>query len=106
MNPDYFIGYGIPNFQFALTLGHKEQSFKKNGFVVFPNPVVSNLSVKFPHSMDAVFVSFHNLLGHLIYKTQVQNMQPIDVEALSKGLYFLTIQSENQKPITFKILKN
>ena len=106
MNPDYFIGYGIPNFQFALTLGLNEQSIKKFGFEVYPNPVVSNLSVKFPHSMDAVFVSFHNLLGHLIYKTQIQNRQPIHIEAFSKGLYFLTIQTENQKPRTFKILKN
>jgi len=104
-NPDYFLGYGIPDFQMALTLGLKQQSAKQFEFEIFPNPVHSNLFIKFPIVTEAVSVSIHNILGVLVYEDELESMRPIHTEALSKGLYLLTIHIENQKSIPFKLIK-
>jgi len=104
-NPDYFLGYGIPDFQSALTLGLRHQSAKQLEFEVFPNPVQSDLFIKFSDSIETISVSIHNVLGQLVYKNQVKSMNPINTEAFSKGLYLLTIHTENQQSITFKLIK-
>ena len=105
LNPDYFLGYGIPDFQIALTLGLIEQSDKQLEFEIFPNPVHSNLFIKFPNAIKAVSVSIHNILGVLVYENQLESMKPINTEALPKGLYILTIHMDTQKTMTFKLIK-
>ena len=104
-SPDFFLGYGIPDFQSALTLGLSHQTAKQLEFEVFPNPVHSEFFIKLPYTTDSIFISIHNVLGVLVYENQVESMQPISMETFSKGLYLLTIHTENQKSITFKLIK-
>ena len=104
-NPDFFLGYGIPDFQSALTLGFKHHSEKQMEFEIFPNPAKSNLFVKFSVPLENVKVSIHNVLGQLVYDNSLQSMQPINIEALSKGLYVLTIYINSKNSITFKLIK-
>ena len=104
-NPDFFLGYGIPDFQSALTLGLRHQSEKQMEFEIFPNPAKSNLFVKFSVPLENVKVSIHNVLGQLVYDNSLQSMQPINIEALSKGLYVLTIYINSKNSITFKLIK-
>lgn len=104
-NPDFFIGYGIPDFQSALTLGLNHQSAKQLEYEVFPNPVHSEFFIKSPDTVERIYISIHNVLGVLVYENQVERMQPIHMDAFSKGLYLLTIHTENQKPKTFKLIK-
>jgi hypothetical protein len=104
-NPDFFIGYGIPDFQFALTLGFDAQFTNLTEFDIFPNPAHSNLFVKFSELIGNVKLTIHNVLGQLMYENQVERMKPIHIEAFSKGLYLVTIHRENHKSITFKLIK-
>jgi serine protease AprX len=104
-NPDFFLGYGIPDFQSALTLGWRHQLDKQLEFEIFPNPVHSNLFIKFPSSIDNVSVSVYNILGVLVYKNQLESMKPIHIETFSNGLYVLTIYVDNKKTMTFKFIK-
>ena len=104
-NPDFFIGYGIPDFQAALTLGVKDQLYKQLDFQIFPNPAKSTIIIKYPNSITNASLSIHTILGQLAYKSQLESMKPVNIEALSKGLYLLKIHIENQKSIIFKVLK-
>ena len=104
-NPDFFLGYGIPDFQSTLTLGQADQLVKQLEFEIFPNPAKSNFFVKFSESLENVQLSIHNVLGQLVYKNQLQSMKLISIETFSKGLYILTIHVENQKSMTFKFIK-
>ena len=105
MNPDFFIGYGIPDFQTALTLGIKDQLSKQLDFEIFPNPAQSTIVVKYPYSITNALVSIHTILGQLVFESELESMKPLNIEALSKGLYLLTIHTENQKSSVFKIIK-
>jgi hypothetical protein len=105
MNPDFFIGYGIPDFQTALTLGIKDQLSKQLDFEIFPNPAQSTIVVKYPYSMTNALVSIHTILGQLVFESELESMKALNIEALSKGLYLLTIHTENQKSSVFKIIK-
>ena len=104
-NPDFFMGYGIPNFEIALTLGLTDQFTKQLDFEIFPNPATSNLFIKFPDSIPTARVAIHNFLGQLVYENQLESMQPVHIEPLSKGLYILTIHTDSQNSITFKVIK-
>ena len=103
--PDFFIGYGIPDFQTALTLGLSHQTAKQLEYEVFPNPVQSEFFIKSPDTVERISITIHNVLGVLVYENQVERMQPIRMEAFSKGLYLLTVHTKNQKPKTFKLIK-
>ena len=103
--PDFFIGYGIPDFDNALTLGLENQFNSKLDFEIFPNPVISDLVVKFPDSISSATIMIHNLLGQSVYENQLESMQPIRMEALSNGLYVLTICTATQDAVSFKVIK-
>jgi hypothetical protein len=61
--------------------------------------------IKYPNSITNASLSIHTILGQLAYKSQLESMKPVNIEALSKGLYLLKIHIENQKSIIFKVLK-
>lgn len=105
LNPDFFLGYGIPDFQSALTLGFEAQPANPSQFEIFPNPAHSTLFVKFSEFIGNVKLTIHNVLGQLMYENQVESMKPIHIEAFAKGLYLVTINRENHKSITFKLIK-
>ncbi|MDG1384999.1 MAG: T9SS type A sorting domain-containing protein, partial [Flavobacteriaceae bacterium] len=103
--PDFFIGYGIPDFDNALTLGLENQFNSKFDFEIFPNPVISDLVVKLPYSISSATIMIHNLFGQLVYENQLESMQPIHMEALPNGLYVLTICTATQDAVSFKVIK-
>jgi hypothetical protein len=55
--------------------------------------------------MTNALVSIHTILGQLVFESELESMKPLNIEALSKGLYLLTIHTENQKSSVFKIIK-
>lgn len=95
-NPDYFYGYGIPNFQLALSNALSIASnVNPDGFLVFPNPTQNSLTFKFSNSSnDKLFI--YNDLGQLILENDnLQNNQSVDVSQLQSGIYLYKITSEN-----------
>ena len=73
------MGYGIPNFEIALSLGFTDQFTKQLDFEIFPNPATSNLFIKYPDSIPTARVAIHNVLGQLVYENQLESMQPVHV---------------------------
>ncbi|WP_431136051.1 T9SS type A sorting domain-containing protein [Psychroserpens mesophilus] len=76
-------------------------------FEVFPTLVNNSVSIKSKISSNSAQISIMNIQGKLVFQqTTIINSIPksIDLKSLTKGLYFLKIQIENQLE-TYKIIK-
>lgn len=93
--PDHYLGYGIPNFQLALSLG---LSVKSNdvawGFKIYPNPVANHLYVQVPKTNEKKVLRVYSLLGEkLIEQTVLTETPIIEVTQLAKGMYVLSLST-------------
>lgn len=105
-NPDAQFGYGIPDFQLALNNALAVNQNTKDQFVVYPNPVQSQISIQFSKTISNASIQFYNNLGQKVFaKANVQSNQIIDLNELNSGIYFYKISSENNIQIG-KIIKN
>ncbi|MDO7172782.1 S8 family serine peptidase [Mariniflexile sp. AS56] len=104
--PDYFLGFGIPNFQVALnTALSVESEFNDQEINVFPNPVKDLVYFKLPSNENGVTVNVFSMLGkHLLSTLVTPSNNQIEVSSLSKGMYVVQLQSANISK-TIKIIK-
>lgn len=78
-------------------------TFDKSDFSVYPNPVMSELSIKLPANTTITKAVIYNLAGQQVLQSnQAQN---IDVSALPSGAYFLKATTTNGGSFTKKIIK-
>ncbi len=98
-------GYGIPDFQLALTNALNAESFENEMFLVYPNPVNNSIFVKVPdESVNSVFYLYNNL-GQKVQESMITNTnQAINVENLASGMYFYEFSAQN-KTLQGKLLK-
>lgn len=71
-------------------------------FDIYPNPSTSFINIISDEKIDAVAI--YNIMEGLVFKT-ANNIDKIDVSDLSKGLYFVTVISDNKRS-TKKIVVN
>ncbi len=80
-----------------------------NNINVFPNPVNENIYINIDMKDNSdVSVRIIDLLGHLVYSTEVNNTTAqlqIPANDLKNGLYFVSVQTGDQV-ITKKIMVN
>ncbi|MDO5978214.1 T9SS type A sorting domain-containing protein [Flavivirga spongiicola] len=76
-----------------------EQDYKSHKAVVYPNPVQDILNIK--NASDLKSIDLYNSLGQRVLQS---NQKSIDMSHLSKGLYFLKIQT-SQGTETKRIIK-
>ena len=106
-NPTIQFGYGIPDFQMALTnaLNVQQQPVLTTEFSMYPNPVSDFVTVKFPNNYKAVSLNFYNTVGQLVNQIQdLQNNTSINISAFSNGMYFYRFES-SEGTIKGKFLK-
>jgi hypothetical protein len=104
--PDYFLGYGIPDLASALTTALSNLNSGQTNFKLFPNPVKSKLQIRFPNEVETAHLYIHDILGKLILTLDIQPFNPINLQALSSGLYLVNIEVENRSSTIFKLLKD
>lgn len=93
--PDIYKGYGVPDFQLALSLS--TQAFSNNSISIYPNPVSSTLTVQLSENEFGTIV-LHNQLGQNVLTKSISSQQnTIDVTSLSSGIYFYDFSSNNSK---------
>jgi len=87
--PNYQLGYGIPNLEFARLLSVKELAL--NGTIsIYPNPATDNIKVNLPKSMQKASVVIFNVLGKKIITQEVNTTDNIiKVSHLNRGIYLL-----------------
>ena len=92
-SPDYFIGNGIPNFLEAYSLC---LSLEQNNFLVFPNPFLDKINFISPWNINEFEIEIFNINGSKIYNKYILNSRNIlDLSHLSKGIYLLKINYQN-----------
>lgn len=72
-------------------------------FVLFPNPVENILTIKSKEENGFLSIIIMNALGQKLLL--IKNQSTIDVSNLSKGTYFISIETDNRKQ-TQKFIKN
>ncbi|MBG7612970.1 endonuclease [Polaribacter sp. BAL334] len=70
------------------------QTFENSGFTLFPNPVKSKLFITNTLGNEILSISIFNSIGKRVFITQ-QISKELDIQFLSKGIYFIKISTEN-----------
>ena len=97
ISPDEYYGYGIPDFQAALTLAQLSVNGEsRRRFLVYPNPVHNQMFISFPNGFDEAKVFFYNALGQTVFEQSITKSETsISLESLSSGMYFYKIESNS-----------
>ena len=104
--PDFFLGFGIPNFELALEIGLSIQEEEFVSFKVFPNPVTTSLNIQIPTSTEPTNLKIYNVLGKLVLEKNITKSQTkLDVSSMASGIYMMSFKS-NTGSKTFKLIKS
>jgi serine protease AprX len=105
-NPDNQFGYGIPDFQLAVTTALSITDNPIRRFLVYPNPANNTVFVSFPNGMQEAKVILYNSLGQSVFeKTITVSETSIALDNLNSGIYIYKIES-NSFIQSGKIIKN
>lgn len=104
-NPNNQYGYGIPDFQKALTNAEQYLSNLKTGFTIYPNPTSEVFYIKYADEKPIQFTLF-NSLGQIVYADDNYfSDQKINIKQLQKGMFFYRIETSKGTHIG-KIIKH
>jgi hypothetical protein len=74
-----------------------ESDFKNNGFSIYPNPAKGLFVVKSAETNLATKIALFDISGKLLFSTKltpnIENV--IDTNSLSKGTYFVSVETTN-----------
>lgn len=89
-------GYGIPDFNLALSNGLSVSAFSENNFIVYPNPTSDSISITLPEGFDSRTLAIYNVFGQKVLEKIISSQSPtISLKTLSSGMYFYKIESNN-----------
>ncbi|TGD58145.1 T9SS type A sorting domain-containing protein [Flavobacterium humi] len=80
-----------------------ENNVAQNSSTLYPNPAHDSFSIKNSNNETSQY-TIRDTNGKILAIGKAQNNQEIDIRHFQKGLYFITIQTENGKK-SFKIIK-
>lgn len=106
-NPDFYYGYGIPDFSKALneTLSIYSSESNLNQIQLYPNPFTHQIFIENPTQED-FSVKVYNFQGQLILNQMVSYQKfTIDSTDWQQGLYVISLENETTK-IVNKFVKN
>lgn len=101
LNPTNQLGYGIPDFQLALTnaLSALENKNRKT-VAVYPNPVNDKVNFLLPESYINGTIYLFNELGQLVYEQKCESQSvTIPMQLNSSGLYFYKVSGSEGNSI-------
>lgn len=105
-NPNNQYGYGIPDFQLALSNALLYVNSFKNDVKIYPNPTSDIIYVHSTLVDLELHISIFNNLGQLVFEEMdYKSDKDINIKHLSKGLYHIKIESSNGS-FFGKIIKN
>lgn len=107
-SPTDLMGYGIPNFEGALSRLIQlevEDQMKETHFALYPNPIINEINISFPNNSEKAEFKLYDVLGKkVLQKIVTISRNRIDVSQLTSGVYIASLTSNN-KTTSFKIIK-
>ena len=104
LNPNVQYGYGIPDFNLALTNTLATFNDFNTVYSLFPNPTSDILKITFSQTIKQAHFKLCNALGQIVLEKEMNNPTIISLEKLSSGVYFYNIQGDFSSQ-TGKIIK-
>lgn len=104
LNPNVQYGYGIPDFNLALTNTLATFNDFNTVYSLFPNPTSDILKITFSQTIKQAHFKLCNALGQIVLEKEMNNPTIISLEKLSNGVYFYNIQGDFSSQ-TGKIIK-
>lgn len=103
--PTNQFGYGIPDFNLALSNGLSVEEFLKNEFTIYPNPTNDQVSFNLPKNSSDKRIYIYSISGQKVLEENSSIQMPtISLKSLSSGIYFYKIESNGYSK-TGKIIK-
>ncbi len=88
-------GYGIPDFQLALTNALGLETIPSNvNFAVYPNPTENQITFQLENNQKGIIYLYDVLGQNILTKEISENNNVIDVQNLSNGVYYYNFESE------------
>ncbi|UGS24561.1 S8 family serine peptidase [Flavobacterium channae] len=104
-NPTIFKGYGVPDFQLALSNALSLNSNEIASVVLYPNPVKDKILVSLPNDGTSAKLTLYNNIGQQVNSYVInETNSTIYLESLASGLYFYQVEFAN-KTAKGKLLK-
>lgn len=113
-NPDYELGYGIPDFSFAYRILEEDllDEESETSVSIYPNPTRDFININFYENFDRANLYIYNLLGKIIYTEQLNihgkanvSIPVMNLQLTNSGMYFIRLESINHS-FTQKIYIN
>ena len=100
--PDYYLGYGIPNFELAYQLA---LNVEEAPIIIFPNPVDEILNIV--STIDRYLeIKIFDISGKLLYSSIINGMNNVLLmQNFQKGIYILKIKPEYGDSEIFRFVK-
>lgn len=77
-----------------------------SGIQVYPNPSNGIFNIRFENNDGQTrSVQVTNLLGEQVYTANLESSSTIDLSGLNNGIYFISVESEEGRPIVFRVIK-
>lgn len=93
LNPTHQLGYGIPDFNLALSNGLSRASYSEFDYVMYPNPSNDIVTFTLPSNSKSGWVTIYSNLGQKVMKEEISTQMPkIALKTLTKGIYFYKIE--------------
>ena len=96
-NPTAQMGYGIPNFNAALTSALGLISFEEFTSIVYPNPFQDEIQVFLTEFSENDTMEIYNVVGQKMKTFSNLNQPSFDLSDLAAGLYFYQIKTPSQQ---------
>lgn len=81
-------------------LTEKEMNeFNQEAIQVYPNPADDLVNIKIDANFNAISLLIFNMLGEEVYSSNPKANQSVDVSRWEKGVYIITIASQNENKI-------
>jgi hypothetical protein len=96
-----------PNFDYAIysQASLSTRNLTKKRFSIYPNPVKNELSIASEDTLKNIEIQIHDILGKIKISKTLKSSDTVNVESLSKGVYFLLIKDELGNTATKKFIK-
>lgn len=92
-NPTNQFGYGIPDFNLALSKGLSTTTFSESDYFVYPNPTNDFIAFELPKESSSGLISIYSILGQKVLENKISSQLPIvSLKSLPKGMYFYKIE--------------
>lgn len=96
--------YPDPSAECQLITSTNDIDAKSDAVLVFPNPSNGSFTVEFYRPIDILEVRLSDMIGNIVFQTQISNQNKINIANLPSGAYILTIIKKDNIATIRKII--